>query len=298
MVYLYVRCNFVPMNKITTYYITFGTLLAILIFAGCTDKSHSIKMKGSDTEVNLAVNLAEKFTEIDPEFSIAISGGGSGLGITSLLNGQADIANSSRPLSEEEVEQFKSKNIELKTVVFAEDATAVIVHKDLPLEEIDLETLGKVLDGTIEDWNELSIVNMPINIYGRQSSSGTYSFMKKKLKIEFAPKAKEMTGNAQIIEGVKADKSGIGYVGAGYLSPNSENKQGVKVLKIKMTAQDTAYSPVDPYAINNNLYYFQRPLYQFILASSWHKVKPFIDFELGKIGKEIIRDHGYYIKEN
>lgn len=286
------------MDKINTYYISFGALFVFLMFSNCTDKSHSIKMKGSDTEVNLAVNLAEKFTEIDPDFSIAISGGGSGLGITSLLNGQADIANSSRPLSDEEIEQFKNKNIEIKTVVFAEDATAVIVHKDLPLEEIDLKTLGKLLEGTIEDWNEVSQLNMPINIYGRQSSSGTYSFMKKKLKIEFAPKAKEMTGNAQIIEGVKADKSGIGYVGAGYLSPDSQEKQGVKVLKIKMTEQDTAYSPLDPYAINNDLYYFQRPLYQFILASSWEKVMPFIDFELGKLGKEIILNHGYYIKEN
>lgn len=269
-----------------------------MLLSGCSDKTHSIKMKGSDTEVNLAVNLAEKFTEIDPDFSIAISGGGSGLGITSLLNGQADIANSSRPLSDEEVEQFKEKNIELKTVVFAEDATAVIVHKDLPLEEIDLETLGKVLDGNIENWNELTTVDMPINIYGRQSSSGTYSFMKKKLKIEFAPKAKEMTGNAQIIEGVKADKSGIGYVGAGYLSPEAEQTQGVKVLRIKKTTQDTAYSPIDPYAINNNLYYFQRPLYQFIIAKSWEKVKPFIDFEIGDKGVQIIRDHGYYVKEN
>lgn len=286
------------MNKIAIYCITFEALLIFLIFSGCTDNSHSIKMKGSDTEVNLAVNLAERFTEIDPEFSIAISGGGSGLGITSLLNGQADIANSSRPLSYEEIEQFKNKNIELKTIVFAEDATAVIVHKDLPLEEIDLKTLGELFDGTIEDWNELSEARMPINIYGRQSSSGTYSFMKKKLKIEFAPKAKEMTGNAQIIEGVKADKSGIGYVGAGYLSPDSQEKQGVKVLKIKKTVQDQAYSPLDPYAINNNLYFFQRPLYQFVLASSWKKVMPFIDFELGKLGKEIILNHGYYIKEN
>ena len=271
-------------------------VFGIFLLSGCSNKEHSIKMKGSDTEVNLAVNLAEKFTEIDPEFSIAISGGGSGLGITSLLNGQADIANSSRELSKEEIEQFKKKKVEIKTVVFAEDATALIVHKGLPLSEIDLETLGKVLDGKIENWNELTDLNMPINIYGRQSSSGTHSFMKKKLKIEFAAKAKEMTGNAQIIEGVKADKSGIGYVGAGYLLPNTEEDQGVKILKIKESFHDTAYSPVDPYAINNNLYYFQRPLYQFIVAKSWNKVKPFIDFEMSKNGIGIIRDHGYYVK--
>ncbi len=254
-------------------------------------------MKGSDTEVNLAVNLAEKFTEIDPSFNIAISGGGSGLGITSLLNGQADIANSSRPLSGEEVQQFKDKDIDLKTVIFAEDATAFIVHKDLPLNEVDLHTLGQILDGTIKNWNELTPVNMPINIYGRQSSSGTYSFVKKKLKIEFSSAAKEMTGNAQIIEGVKADKSGVGYIGAGYVADDPEAKQGVRIVKIKETPTSVAYSPNDLQAIDNSQYFFQRPLYQFILASSWEKVKPFIDFERSEKGKQMIKEHGYYIKE-
>lgn len=276
-------------------------LLAFAVLAinmSCTTKDHSIKMKGSDTEVNLAVNLAEKFTEIDPSFSIAISGGGSGLGITSLLNGQADIANSSRPLSDKEVEQFAKKNIRLKTVVFAEDATAFIVHKDLPLEELDLITLGKVLNGTYKNWNEITSLNLPINIYGRQSSSGTYSFVKKKLKIEFSGAAKEMTGNAQIIEGVKADRSGLGYVGAGYVSDDPQNKQGIKLIKIKEDKNGIAYSPNDLEAINNNNYFFQRPLYQFVVEESWPKVKPFVDFERSERGKAIIKEHGYYIKEN
>jgi len=254
-------------------------------------------MKGSDTEVNLAINLAEKFTELDDEFSISISGGGSGLGITSLLNGQADIANSSRPLSDDEIQQFKDKNIELKTVIFAEDATAFVVHKDLPLEEIDLETLGKILSGEITNWNQVIDLDLPINIYGRQSSSGTHSFVKKKLKIEFTQAAKEMTGNAQIIEGVKADKSGIGYVGAGYVAhdPNANTK--IRIVNIKEKPDSIAYSPIDTETINKSLYFFQRPLYQFVLADSWHKVKPFIDFEESKLGKKMIEEHGYYIIE-
>ncbi|WP_133712018.1 substrate-binding domain-containing protein [Myroides indicus] len=253
-------------------------------------------MKGSDTEVNLAVNLAEQYTEIDPDFSIAISGGGSGLGITSLLNGQADIANSSRPLSDEETKQFERKNIVLRTVVFAEDATAFVVHKDLPLDEIDLATLALILKGDIVNWNQLTSVDLPINIYGRQSSSGTHSFIKKKLKIEFSSAAKEMTGNAQILEGIKTDKSGIGYVGAGYIAHESGN-QTVKILNIKESFNSPAYSPIDAHTINNNLYFFQRPLYQFILEDSWKKVKPFIDFENSERGKQLIIQHGYYIKD-
>lgn len=272
-------------------------LLFLFALTSCTRNNNAIKMKGSDTEVNLAVNLSEKYTELNDDFSISISGGGSGLGITSLLNDQADIANSSRPLSDDEIQQFKDKNIELKTVIFAEDATAFVVHKDLPLEEIDLPTLKKILNGDIKNWSEITTIDLPINIYGRQSSSGTHSFIKKKLKIEFSNAAKEMTGNAQIIEGVKADKSGIGYVGAGYVAhdPNANTK--IKILNIKETATSKPYSPIDPETINNSQYFFQRPLYQFVLAKSWEKVKPFIDFEKSELGKKLIEEHGYYIIE-
>lgn len=273
-------------------------LFAISVFTITACSKHSsIKMKGSDTEVNLAVNLAENYTKVNPDFSIAISGGGSGLGITSLLNGQADIANSSRPLSEEETAQFKEKNIEIVKVVFAEDATAFVIHKDLPLKEIDLASLKRILNGEITNWKEFTGIDMPINIYGRQSSSGTHSFIKKKLKIEFTNAAKEMTGNAQIIEGVKADKSGIGYVGAGYVAHDPNANQSIKILNIKETPDGVARSPIDPETINNSLYFFQRPLYQFVLKKSWDKVKPFIDFEKSTIGKKMIEDHGYYIIE-
>ena len=274
------------------------SFIAVSVSYSCSNNSNSIKMKGSDTEVNLAVNLAEKFTKLDPNFSIAISGGGSGLGITSLMNGQADIANSSRPLSEEEVQQFKEKKIEVKTVVFAEDATAFIVHKDLPIDSIDVESLAKIMDGQVTNWSEISDVTLPINIYGRQSSSGTHSFVKRKLKIEFTNTAKEMTGNAQIIEGVKADKTGIGYVGAGYVGHDPTASQGIKILKIKDSKNAVAVSPLDQVAINNGIYFFQRPLYQFILAESWEKVRPFINFERSPAGRLLIEDHGYYILEN
>lgn len=270
-------------------------LLILLLLQSCEDSAHTIKMKGSDTEVNLAVNLAEQFDKIDHSFSIAISGGGSGLGITSLMNGQADIANSSRPLTEEEIQLFKEKNIALRTVVFAEDATAFVVHEDNPIDEIDIKTLGKIVNGEISDWKSVSGLDLPVNIYGRQSSSGTYSFIKKKLKIEYSPKAKEMTGNAQILEGIKIDKSGIGYVGAGYISKKIEENKGIKVLKIKESPTSVAISPLSSESIKKREYFFQRPLYQFIPEKSWEKVKPFIEYETKGGGRNIIENSGYYI---
>lgn len=266
----------------------------VLLLIGCSGNNKSIKVKGSDTEVNLAVNLAENFYKINDNFSVAISGGGSGLGIASLLNGQADIANSSRPLNEEEDSLFKVKGIDIKTVVFAEDATAFIVQKDFPLDSIDVATLTKVLSGEYKTWKPVTGQDVAVNIYGRQSNSGTQSFVRRKLKIEFSRDAKEMNGNAQIMEGVKMDVSGIGYVGAGYIMHDGTD-QPIKVLKISKEKGEAAVSPLDKAAIVARKYYFQRPLYQFIPEKSWEKVSAFIDFEKSAAGRKLIQASGYYI---
>jgi phosphate transport system substrate-binding protein len=279
------------MNKFIVKYLA---CLFIVLLASCSNADKSIKVKGSDTEVNLAVSLAENFYKVHQDFSVAISGGGSGLGIASLLNGQTDIANSSRPLNDEEVSLLKAKAIPIRTVVFAEDATAFIVNKNFPLDSIDVVTLTKVLNGEYKTWKPVTGQDIPINIYGRQSNSGTHSFISKKLKIQFSRDAKEMNGNAQIVEGIKRDKSGIGYVGAGYIL-NNGTEQPVKVLKIMEKPGSSAISPLDVKAIAARRYYFQRPLYQFIPLTSWTKVAAFIDFEKSSAGQKIITTSGYYI---
>jgi len=268
--------------------------ILLIFFAACGGENRAIKVKGSDTEVNLAVSLAEAFYKVNDDFSLAISGGGSGLGIASIINGQADIANSSRPLSKSEITLFKAKGIKIRTVVFAEDATAIIVNKSFPIDSIDVVTLGKIFDGTYKSWKPVTGQDIPITLYGRQSNSGTHSFIKKKLDIRFSPEAKEMNGSAQIMGSVKSDSTGIGYIGAGYLLQNTEQLT-VKALKIYEKAGDPAVSPMDRKAILDGRYFLQRPLYQFIPEESWEKVSAFIAFEKGEIGQKIIQDSGYYI---
>ncbi|MGK6349684.1 substrate-binding domain-containing protein [Parapedobacter sp. DT-150] len=268
--------------------------LGLMLLTGCSDHEKAIKVKGSDTEVNLAVGLAEHFYFENDSLSVAISGGGSGLGIASLLNGQADIANSSRPLNADEKEMFKNRDIALRTVIFAEDATAFIVRKDFPVDSIDLATLAGILSGEIRSWKPVIGRDVPVNIYGRQSNSGTHAFVREKLSIQFSRDAKEMNGNAQIIEGIKMDGTGIGYVGAGYVLHNGKN-QPVKVLKIAPAVGERAISPLDSLAISEGRYYFQRPLYQFIPETSWKKVAAFIAFEKGPVGQRLIQESGYYI---
>lgn len=265
------------------------------LLAACSESKQTIKIKGSDTEVNVAVILAERFHNVDPSFLVSVSGGGSGLGIASLLNQQTDIANSSREINSVEDSLFKKRNVRLKKIVFAEDAIAFIVHKDCALDSISLETLAKVFNGNYKNWRAITNVNLPINIYGRQSNSGTYAFIKKKLKIEFSEYAKEMNGNAQIIEGVIRDRSGIGYVGAGYVAPvNAGITKQIKVLKIYSSKGNKAVSPLDTAAIKARQYPFQRPLYQFVRLESLTKAQAFLDFEKSHEGTEIIKASGYY----
>ncbi|MFN0083015.1 MAG: PstS family phosphate ABC transporter substrate-binding protein [Ferruginibacter sp.] len=265
--------------------------LIVLLFS-CSADTGIIKIKGSDTEVNLAVQLAESFHEINSNVFVSISGGGSGLGIASLLNGTADVANSSRSIHSDEIALFQKKGLQIDSFIFAQDAIAFVVAKDLPLDSINPADLSLILKGEYKNWLSLTGIDMPINIYGRQSNSGTHDFIKKKLKIDFSPYAKQMNGNAQILEAIKADHSGIGYVGAGYVSKGSNRE--IKVLTIYLEKNKRAISPLDAVMIADEKYYFQRPLFQYYKTASYNKVKPFIDYEKTDAGKKIIQSAGYY----
>ncbi len=269
------------------------SILIICLFShlSCSTGDNTIKVKGSDTEVNLAVLLAESFHQENDKLLVSISGGGSGLGIASLLNGNADIANSSRSINQEEMGLFNKKNIQVDSFIFAQDAIAFVVSNNLPIDSISIPNLSKILSGELKNWSFLTKEDIPINIYGRQSNSGTYEFVKDVLNIHFSTHANQMNGNAQILEAIKADNSGIGYVGAGYVMKGKTKE--LKVLKIYSDSH-AAVSPLDAEKIASGEYFFQRPLFQYYMASDYNKVKPFLDFEKTEKGMEIIDASGYY----
>ena len=263
---------------------------SLLLFS-CVKQLDTVKLKGSDTEVNLSVLLAESFHTKNNTLLISISGGGSGLGIASLLNGTADIANSSRSINAEELQLFKNKNIQLDSFIFAQDAIAFVVSQQLPIDSINTNDLAKLLSGEDQNWSRLTQKDLPVNIYGRQSNSGTHDFVKQSLNIHFSPYAKQMNGNAQILEAIKADASGIGYVGAGYIMKGTNT--GIKILKI-YAGNNAAVSPLDAAKIASGDYFFQRPLFQYYKTKDYQKVKPFLDFETTDAGHQIIQASGYY----
>ncbi|HNS37275.1 MAG TPA: substrate-binding domain-containing protein, partial [Anaerolineaceae bacterium] len=113
----------------------------MLLLAGCRGDSGtsgqasvSLQNKGSDTMVNLALAWAERYQAEHPEASISVTGGGSGTGLSALLNGTVDIANASRAIKDEELEQAQAVGFTPGEYVVARDAIAVIVNPENPVK--------------------------------------------------------------------------------------------------------------------------------------------------------------------
>jgi phosphate transport system substrate-binding protein len=255
-----------------------------------------IQVKGSDSEVNLVQRLAEVFMKKNPDVNIAVTGGGSGTGIAALINKTTDIANSSRELNPKEEEAAKNAGLQPFRVIFATDGISVIVHPQNPINKLTLEQLGKIFKGEISNWKEIGGKDGKISLYGRQSNSGTYVFFREFiLKADYSPHMKSMNGNAQIVEAIKKDKDGIGYVAVGYVvDPKGKVMPGIKVLNIAKDAQSEAYTPAKMDNVMSGKYPISRPLNQYLNGNPTGKLLNFIRFELSEEGQEIVRKEGFF----
>ncbi|MCI4666542.1 MAG: phosphate ABC transporter substrate-binding protein [Bacteroidia bacterium] len=268
-----------------------------LITSSCSKapKGYSLlQLKGSDTEVSLALSLAEAYMDKDSLVSIAVTGGGSGTGIAAIINGKTDIANSSRPMKEKEISLAESQGVKVFTTLFAVDALAIIVNDQNPLDGLGTSQLGEIFRGEKDNWKAFGGEDLEINLYGRQNNSGTYIFFRDNfLKADYSPEAKQMNGNAQIVAGVREDPSAIGYVGLGYVvKKNGSIVDGLKILNI---AQDSLFiSPLEKDNITSGAYPITRPLYQFTNGKPSGKILEFIQFELSREGQELVSREGYY----
>lgn len=272
-------------------------LTGLLAAAGAAYGQSLIQIRGSDTIVNLAQRLAEAYMEEHPSTAIAVTGGGSGVGIAALIAGQVPLANASRDIKEKEIAAAKENGVVPVEIAIAIDALSVIVNESNPVKSLTNAQIGAIYRGEIVNWSEVGGPTLAISLYGRQPSSGTYVFVQELLLANknYSPKMKQMNGNAQILEGVKADKGGIGYVGVGYLFDENHNVlPGIKVLDVAKNAKAAAVSPLNPENVKSGLYPVARALYQYSNGKPKGAVKDFIAFELGPEGQKIVREEGFY----
>ncbi len=266
-------------------------VLGLIVVAGAAS-ADMIQVKGSDTIINLVQKMAEVYMQQNPAVKISVTGGGSGTGIAAIINKKCDIADASRAISAKEMESAAAAGVSPTRIVIAIDGLSVIVNKNNAVYQLTSEQIGRIFKGEVTNWSEVGGSNMPINLYGRQSNSGTYGFFRESvLKGEYSPKMNSMNGNSQIVEAVKADPSGIGYVGVGY----AKKADGITVLEVASGANGIYKSPLDTASVIDGSYPISRPLYQYVNGLPEGEVKNFLQFELSDQGQQIVEEQGFYM---
>ncbi len=254
-------------------------------------ESVSIMLGGSDSEVNVVARLAEEYMNENQHVSIAVTGGGSGVGISSLIDGDIDVANSSRPMRDTEEDALRDNHGEEPYAVrFAVDGVAVLVNDANPVEALTVDQVGEIYRGDITNWSDVGGNDQEITLYGRQSTSGTYVFfMELVVQGEYSERKRNMAGTSDIVEAVIGDESGIGYAAIGYA-----DEGGVKALNIAADEGSEAYNPTVLENVTSGNYPLTRPLYQYMAGKPEGALLDYLLFEVSDAGQNIVLDEGFY----
>lgn len=264
----------------------------LFLFAGNVyAQQDSIQIKGSDTMVNLGQAWAEAYMNNYPEAFIAVTGGGSGTGIASLLNRTCDIAECSRKMKQKEIDLAHKKGIEPKEFIVALDGIAVVVHPDNPVDKLTIDQLSDIFTGKTTNWKEFGGIDSEIVILSREVNSGTHVYFKEHVlrkgskgnREEFTPSALLMPSSQAIADEVADNPQAIGYYGMGYISPKQ------KPIAVARDRNSSYILPTIENVVNGN-YIISRPLLMYINGQPQGIVKDFLDFVLSDQGQEIVVD--------
>jgi phosphate transport system substrate-binding protein len=248
----------------------------------------NITLKGSDTVLPLGQKEAEAYMKKDSNASISVTGGGSGVGLTALLDGTTDIAMASRDLKTEEKLKFNERKKEIAQVVIAFDALSVIVNPQNKVNELTREQIEKIYIGEIKNWKEVGGADEPVVAYSRESSSGTFEFFKEQVmeKKNYASSVLSMPATGAIVQSVSQTKGAIGYVGMAY------ETSGIKNISVSYDGGKTYVAP-SMNAAKDKSYPISRPLYYMYDKANEAKVKAFVDYALSDEGQKIVAEIGY-----
>lgn len=254
----------------------------------------TIKMSGSNTMAPIGAAWAEAYNKA----SIVTSGGGSGIGIKQLMDGSIDICNSSRPLKQSEIDAIKAKHgKDVKEYHVGYDALAVFVHPDNPLQEISVEQLTQIYGdgGPITAWDQIAPGGLtgPIEVLGRESTSGTYEYFQEAVcgkddagrPKPYRQGISAMSSSQAIIDTLATTKTAMGYDGMAFKTDK------VKWLKMSAKKGDPAVEPsVDD--ARSGKYPLARKLFIYTVGEPAPHVREFIDWILSPEGQKGVADTG------
>ena len=276
-------------------------ICSLILLTSCssnTTKPNSgaayIENKGSDTIVNLALAWAEQYQAEHPDVRISVTGGGSGTGIASLINGTVDIANASRQIKEEEIAEAKSNGVEPLEHIIARDAIAVIVNAENPVSQLTLQQISDIYSGKIKNWSELGGEDRPIVRLSRETNSGTHVyFLETVLRMGdsedetlFSMDTLLLPSSEGIIAEVRQNPNAIGYDGLGYVP------EDLKMIAIAEKEGGAYVLPSIP-TVNDKTYPIARDLYMYTDGEPTGIVKEYLDWILAAEAQEIVAELGF-----
>jgi phosphate transport system substrate-binding protein len=284
------------------FYLVFAFLLAVIGLSGCSrsltdnpeEPAQSIKNTGSDTMVNLALAWSEQYQKENPEVSILVSGGGSGTGIASLINGTVDIANASRKIKAEEIEEAKQNGNDPVEFVVARDAIAVIVNPENPINQLTKQQISDIYSGKFTNWSQLGGEDRPIVRVSRETNSGTHVYFleqvlrlgEKDNKTMFATDTLLLPSSQGITSEVSLNPNAIGYDGLGYVTPD------VKVIAVADSSQSPYVLP-SAETVNQGKYPIARDLYMYTNGQPNALIQQYLDWIKSAAGQEIVLQNGF-----
>ena len=245
------------------------------------------RIKGSDTVLPVAQQTAERFMNREPDARVTVTGGGTGVGISALMDNTTDIAMASRPIKFSEKMKAKAAKRDIDEVIVAYDALAVVVHPSNPAKKLTRRQLEDIFRGKITNWKQVGGDDRKIVVYSRETSSGTYEFFKESVlkNKNYMSSSLSMPATGAIIQSVSQTKGAIGYVGLAYVSPR------IKTLSISYDGEHYATPTVEN--ATNKTYPIVRPLYYYYDAKNKTQIAPLLEFILSPEGQDIIKKSGY-----
>lgn len=255
---------------------------ALGVISSAAEKMKKVVLEGSTTVLPIAQKAAEVFMNNNPDADITVRGGGSGVGITSLIEGTCDIADASRAMKDAEIQKAEAKGIKPKAHVIAMDGIAVIVNTSNKMSAITKKQVLDIYTGKMSDWSELGLDAGKIVILSRDSASGTFeAFGALALSGEKVRTDALMQASNQAIASMVAKTPGaIGYVGLGYVT------DAVKALKVE------GISPSSQTVLSGK-YPYSRPLFMYTNGDPKGTAKDLIEFILSKEGQKLVAEEGF-----
>ena len=271
--------------------------LAIVACGGAgRDQRAVIQNKGSDTLLNVAQAWAEAYAAVNPNVAVAVTGGGSGTGVSAMINGTVDIANSSRKMRESEIEAARANGVEPIEFIVGYDALAVYLHEDNPIESLTHGQLQAIYGegGPVTKWSDLG-VEVPgcgsdeIVLVSRQNNSGTYVYFREAVlgdDMEYKLGSRDMHGSKDVVDLVENTPCAIGYSGLAYAT------EYVSMPCIAAREGADCVEPTIATAIDGS-YPIARPLMMYTAGEPQGAVKEYMDWILSSAGQCVILERGY-----